>query len=112
MFSPDRQGFYPEGWEETLSVRRKQPVKMFSPDRQGFFPALWVQFVQELGEGERREFAALTNREERVKWMYRHRSPRSRFELLRSMRQEKDPELSKTRREAGNRAFQAGELKQ
>ena len=35
---------------------------MFSPDRQGFFPALWVQFVQELGEGERREFAALTER--------------------------------------------------
>ena len=35
---------------------------MFSPDRQGFFPALWVQFVQELGEGERREFAALTDR--------------------------------------------------
>ena len=35
---------------------------MFSPDRQGFFPALWVQFIQELGEGEKREFAALTER--------------------------------------------------
>ena len=30
----------------------------------------------------------------------------ARFELLRSMRQEKDPELSRTRREAGNLAFQ------
>ena len=39
-----------------------QIVKMFSPDRQGFFPALWVQFVQDLGEGERKEFAALTER--------------------------------------------------
>ena len=40
---------------------------MFSPDRQGFFPALWVQFVQELGEGERRQFAALTNRLKRIR---------------------------------------------
>ena len=44
-----------------------QLVKMFSPDRQGFFPALWVQFVQELGEGERRQFAALTNRLKRMR---------------------------------------------
>jgi hypothetical protein len=93
---------------------------MFAPDRQGFFPALWVQFVGDLGRGERDTFAGLSSREERVRWMYRHRYPRvspaspclpngrpqTRFHLLRSMRQEKDSDASRTRREAGNQAFQ------
>jgi len=83
---------------------------MFAPDRQGFFPALWVQLIQELTSREKDEFNNLTSREDRVKWMYNHRFPKARFELLRSMRQEKDPETSAKKREVGNKAFVGGDL--
>ena len=83
---------------------------MFAPDRQGFFPALWVQLLQELTTREREEFNSLTSREERVRWMYSHRFPKVRFELLRAMRQEKDPDTSAKKREVGNQAFLGGDL--
>lgn len=83
---------------------------MFAPERQGFFPALWVQLLQELTTREREEFNNLTSREDRVQWMYSHRFPKTRFELLRAMRQEKDPETSVKKREVGNKAFVGGDL--
>lgn len=83
---------------------------MFAPDRQGFFPALWVQLLQELTTREKEDFNSLNTREDRVKWMYSHRFPKARFELLRNMRHGKDPNTSAKKREVGNQAFLAGDL--
>ena len=40
----------------------------------------------------------------------KHGPIKARFELLRSMRQEKDPETSAKKREVGNKAFVSGDL--
>lgn len=82
---------------------------MFAPDRQGFFPALWLQLLEAMGHQEREEFDKLSTKEERITFMYNHRYPKARFELLRAMRQEKDTAASNKKREAGNHAFQSGD---
>ncbi|XP_023338753.1 SET and MYND domain-containing protein 4 isoform X2 [Eurytemora carolleeae] len=83
---------------------------MFSPDRQGFFPALWLQLLENMSPMEKEKWENLKTREDKIKFIWELSFVQQRFQLISNIRHEKNLEGSRTQREAGNSAFQGGDL--
>ena len=80
---------------------------MFAKERMGFMPALCVAFVDELTEGERKEFEGLGSQDERAAMVLGHPFIAEKLAGL-QLSDGKDNRRSVAAREEGNRHFSEG----